>query len=227
MSRDQFSAIYHAGSSLTGARLKRARNEWSPGAPERQELPPAEPAAEGDAVQTGASPEVRRFTASFTDSVTYCLESRAAQFQFLSLPPADESEIRGMVELELEQRKILPLELDKMTLAIEPLSKSEDAMRLLVAAVPTEKLDEIHAKTGLSPARLHRIDIAALATVADIVPLQGENRAIVKIGLDMLLESAFRDERVRIKIIPFLCLVCFVLILLRKFEGVCREVSAG
>lgn len=168
MSRDQFSAIYHAGSSLTGARLKRARNEWSLGAPERQELPAPVDAKDDDAVQIGASHEVRRFTSSFQDSLAICLESRIAQFQYLSMPLADESEIRDMVALQIEERKLLPLLLEEMTLAIEPLGKTEDSLQLLVAAVPTANLDTLPATTGLAKARIQRIDIGALACLRSL-----------------------------------------------------------
>ena len=46
----------------------------------------------------------------------------------------------------------------------------------------------VQALGGL-PAALDYLDLAALATVADIVPLTGENRAIVSLGLKMMNES--------------------------------------
>lgn len=165
MSRDQFSAIYDAGSTLTGARLKRTRTEWSLGAPETQELPPPPDASADGAVQTGASHEVRHFTASFPDTVTYCIDSGAAQFQFLSIPVADDAEIPDMVSLQLEERKLLPLEASEMTIAYETLEKTGEDLRLLAVAVPTRTLDTIPTTTGLSKARIHRIDIGALAAL--------------------------------------------------------------
>lgn len=166
MSRDPFSAITLAGSTLAGARIRRSRNEWIPSDPEKLDLPPPDPStSQGDAIQTGASLEVRRFSASFSDPLSFCIESRLAQFQFLSLPPADDSEIPGMVELELEKRKLLPLQLDQMTVSTELLSHSDEAIQLLVAAVRNDAIDALPPLTGLSPARIQRIDIAALAAL--------------------------------------------------------------
>ncbi len=47
----------------------------------------------------------------------------------------------------------------------------------------------IHALIGLEGA-MEYVDLAALATVADVVPLTGENRIIVKFGLDALNRGA-------------------------------------
>ena len=41
----------------------------------------------------------------------------------------------------------------------------------------------------------HLVDLAALATVADLVPLTGENRAIVRLGLKVLRETAWPGLR--------------------------------
>jgi len=41
----------------------------------------------------------------------------------------------------------------------------------------------------------HLVDLAALATVADLVPLTGENRAIVRMGLKVLRETAWPGLR--------------------------------
>jgi single-stranded-DNA-specific exonuclease len=41
----------------------------------------------------------------------------------------------------------------------------------------------------------HLVDLAALATVADLVPLTGENRAIVRLGLRVLRETAWPGLR--------------------------------
>ncbi len=41
----------------------------------------------------------------------------------------------------------------------------------------------------------HLVDLAALATVADLVPLAGENRAIVRLGLRVLRETAWPGLR--------------------------------
>lgn len=196
MARDLFSAIHFAGNSLTGARLKRVRGEWSLTAPEsldipddtaaEPESPPAGPAdgAAPRAAQVSAPHAVRRFTASFPDAVTLCLESRAALFQYLSIPPADDEEIPGMVLLQLEERKLLPLPAEEMTVAIETLDRSDDALQLLVAAVPTAHLDAAIERIGLAKTHVHRIDIGALAALralrdSDSSPLLSPGRHLL------------------------------------------------
>ena len=169
MSRDQFPALHLAGNSLVGARLKRVRSEWSLAPPASLDIADEVAApSDGSAVQTGVSHEIRRFTASFQDAVTLCLESRAALFQFLSIPVADESEIHDMVLLKLEERKLLPLPAEEMTVAIETLDRADDALQILVAAVPTQHIDDALDRTGLSRQHVHRIDIGALAALRSL-----------------------------------------------------------
>lgn len=164
MAKDLFSTLYKAGATLTGAHLKRMRGDWSPSPAEALTLPSHEnPEADSEAVQTEAAPEVRRFSSSYQETLTFCLESRLAQFQFLSLPPAENDEIRSMVELELEKRKFLPLQLDQMTLSVELLSRSEEAVHVLVAAVRSDSLNPIPVEIGLPKAKFTRIDVGALA----------------------------------------------------------------
>ena len=61
------------------------------------------------------------------------------------------------------------------------------AFKLVQALVPT---------LGLSPnLPLHLLDLVALATVADVVPLTGENRILVKHGLKLLCASRWPGVR--------------------------------
>ena len=61
------------------------------------------------------------------------------------------------------------------------------AFKLVQALVPVLRL----------PANLpyHLLDLVALATVADVVPLMGENRILVKHGLRLLAESRWPGVR--------------------------------
>ena len=61
------------------------------------------------------------------------------------------------------------------------------ALKLVQALVPALRL----------PANLpfHLLDLVALATVADVVPLQGENRILVKHGLKLLANSRWEGVR--------------------------------
>src|SRR2546430_12400647 len=53
---------------------------------------------------------------------------------------------------------------------------------------------------GLSPhLPLHFLDLVALATVADVVPLTGENRILVRHGLKLLAESHWTGVRALIE----------------------------
>src|SRR5215218_7858704 len=61
------------------------------------------------------------------------------------------------------------------------------AFKLVQALVPA---------LGLPPnLAFHLLDLVALATVADVVPLQGENRALVKHGLKLLHDSRWAGIR--------------------------------
>jgi len=65
------------------------------------------------------------------------------------------------------------------------------AFKLVQALVPA---------LGLSPnLPLHFLDLVALATVADVVPLTGENRILVRHGLKMLAESRWTGVRALIE----------------------------
>ena len=50
---------------------------------------------------------------------------------------------------------------------------------------------------GGEEAAMAWVDIAALATVADVVPLTGENRVIVRLGLDAVNRAPRRSARPR------------------------------
>lgn len=180
MAKDFLSALHHAGNTLTGVRFKRTRGEWSLLAAETLRLPPpaAVASADGDshgtpdgkspasdAVQTDAPVEARRFAASLPDPVTFCIESRLAQFQYLEVPAGDDAEIAEMAALQAESRKLLPLPAEEMTLGIEVLERGAETLRLLLCAVPTAALDAIPVHTGLAPERIRRIDVAALAAL--------------------------------------------------------------
>lgn len=183
MSKDLLSAIHQAGDTLSGVRFKRTRGEWGFLSSETVQLPPPaaepsadgakRPAADGAAVQTDAPAEARRFVASFPDPVTFCVETRLAQFQFLEVPTGDEAEIAEMAALQAESRKLLPLPAEEMTLGIEVLDRGTETLRLLLCAVPTASLDAIPVQTGLAPERIGRIDVAALASLRAAPPPEG------------------------------------------------------
>jgi len=64
------------------------------------------------------------------------------------------------------------------------------------AGVAFKLLDALCRARGLPPRSAHRfLDLVALATVADVVPLQGENRLLVKAGLPAL--AGTRKEGLR------------------------------
>ena len=53
---------------------------------------------------------------------------------------------------------------------------------------------------GVSPALAHRqLDLVALATIADVAPLRGENRVLVRYGLKLLAESTHPGLRALIR----------------------------
>ena len=189
MAKDLLSALHHAGNTLTGVRFKRTRGEWGLLAAETLRLSPPtaaaatdgdSPGAPGvktpatDAVQTDAPVEARRFAASLPDPVTFCIESRLAQFQYLEVPVGDNAEIAEMVALQAEGRKLLPLPAEEMTLGIEVLERGAETLRLLLCAVPTAALDAIPIHTGLAPERIRRIDVAALAALRAAPPPAGD-----------------------------------------------------
>ena len=189
MAKDLLSALHHAGNTLTGVRFKRTRGEWSLLAAETLRLPPPTAAASADgdshgtpggkspapdAVQTDAPVEARRFAASLPDPVTFCIESRLAQFQYLEVPVGDDAEISEMVALQAESRKLLPLPAEEMTIGIEVLERGAETLRLLLCAVPTAALDAIPIHTGLAPERMRRIDVAALAALRSTPSSSGD-----------------------------------------------------
>lgn len=64
------------------------------------------------------------------------------------------------------------------------------------AGVAFKLVQALTAQLGLSPhLPLHFLDYVALATVADVVPLTGENRILVRHGLKMLGESQWTGLR--------------------------------
>ncbi len=73
---------------------------------------------------------------------------------------------------------------------------ASDATRLCGAGVAFKLVQALVARLGL-PANLplHLLDYVALATVADIVPLTGENRALVRHGLKLLSRSRWPGLR--------------------------------
>ena len=190
MAKDLLSALHHAGNTLTGVRFKRTRGEWSLLAAETLRLPPPAAAAgadgethgapggskapASDAVQTDAPVEARRFAASLPDPVTFCIESRLAQFQYLEVPVGDADEVAEMAALQAESRKLLPLPAEEMTIALEVLERGAETLRLLLCAVPTAALDAIPIHTGLAPERIRRIDVAALAALRAAPPPAGD-----------------------------------------------------
>lgn len=185
MSKDLLSAIHQAGNTLSGVRFRRTRGEWGFLSSETLHLPPpaAEPADGGakraspdgaGAVQTDAPAEARRFSAAFPDPVTFCIESRLAQFQYLEVPVGDDAEIAEMASLQAESRKLLPLPAEEMTIGLEILDRGAETIRLLLCAVPTASLDAIPVHTGLAPERIRRIDVAALASLRAAPPRSGD-----------------------------------------------------
>src|SRR5437879_3546861 len=68
--------------------------------------------------------------------------------------------------------------------------------RVLRAAVAFKLGQALAAELGLSPnLPLHFLDYVALATVADVVPLVGENRTLVRHGLKLLADSRWTGLR--------------------------------
>ncbi len=62
---------------------------------------------------------------------------------------------------------------------------------LCATAVAYKLAQAVHAAAGRDPQQLrHELDLVALATIADVVPLLGENRALVRAGLRALAGTA-------------------------------------
>ena len=165
MPKDQFSAIYLADHALAGARMRKVRSDWTVSPIERIALTDDDASKDGGEVRTDAPHEVRKFAASFQDETSVCLPSRLALFQHLSVPTADDGEIVSMAALQLEERKSLPLPAEEMTIALEKLDRDDAGIGILATAVPTARIDELPAETGLSRAAVRRIDIGILAAL--------------------------------------------------------------
>ncbi len=66
--------------------------------------------------------------------------------------------------------------------------------QLTGAGVAYHLLWAIHRKLGL-PDPIEHADLAAIGTIADVAPLLGENRALVKLGLERLRDSSWPGVR--------------------------------
>ncbi len=70
---------------------------------------------------------------------------------------------------------------------VHPVIGSYPCEELCATGVVLKLAQALFAKTGRDPAALEReLDIVALATVADLVPLRGENRTLVRRGLRVI-----------------------------------------
>lgn len=69
------------------------------------------------------------------------------------------------------------------------------------AGVAYRLLEAVYSEKGIKEKALDYLDLAAIGTIADIVPLVGENRIIAKLGLQLLPES----ERAGLRAILSVC----------------------
>ncbi len=83
-------------------------------------------------------PEIRN---NFKGIVTLALPSSQLLMRVIELPSADADELRGMVELQIDQ--ISPFPVDQMTVSYEVLHQTEDHSRVLAVAAPRKVVDTL------------------------------------------------------------------------------------
>jgi Tfp pilus assembly protein PilN len=84
----------------------------------------------------------------------------SALLRVLVLPTRDPGELRDMAELQLG--RISPFAMEDLTISHEVLAEEEAHSRILLAAVPTERLDALAAPLRARGVRPERVDLAAL-----------------------------------------------------------------
>lgn len=186
MHKELTTAIALGVRSLDWTRLERVRNAWRVVASRRtvwDAVAPektAPPEGPEEAPPPELPEEARAALAEVPEKATLCIPSAQALFRCLSLPTTDAAEVDGMVALQLD--KMLPLPPEEMSCATETLSLDEGGTTVLACAVPGSVLEEAVRRAGLSPRRLARIDVAALALVrllAEAGELQESGREVV------------------------------------------------
>jgi Tfp pilus assembly protein PilN len=95
-----------------------------------QEAPPPVPAE-----------TLARLRAEMSGPITVALSSSKLLMRVLELPSTDPNEIKGMVELQMDQCS--PFSIDQLCLSYELLYQTEDHSRVLAVAAPRKMVDEL------------------------------------------------------------------------------------
>lgn len=195
MPKDLSTAIALASRAVDWTRLERVRGEWRLAAERRLDLPSPEAPLPGGA----AVPEWDAFRKEVADALpektTLCMGSAQALFRCLVLPTVAPTEVADMAALQLD--KVLPLPPEEMSLALETLATDEVNTTVLACAVPTVAIARAAECVGLTPDRIQRVDVAALACVrrlAEVAPASERGREAVLLDEDSSVSLIVQEQ---------------------------------
>ncbi|MGI5869898.1 MAG: PilN domain-containing protein [Kiritimatiellia bacterium] len=155
------------GRSVSWARLDRARDAVASGDAGAIPGAPSPTAFEApEAYEAALADFGRRVAEKTPDTCTLALPTRDLIFRSIHLPSADLDEIRAMARNQVEKDSPFPIE--EMVASFEILEQTQDAALVLCAAAPLRAVETARIATGADPARIERVDAAALGLLRSL-----------------------------------------------------------